>query len=140
MNVKHWIFTFAMAVLALVVIAEQDVFAYVPETELRALLILLTRDTGVLQELRIELRHFDRHGCDGQDATGVLHGFDMRMAFSAAYGKTVSYGEMIRGMLDSLEDTDPGVVEELESMIKKHPNLQNKLSEYRSLAGQDADV
>lgn len=63
-----------------------------------------------------------------------------RMAFSAAYGKTVSYGEMIRGMLDSLEDTDPGVVEELESMIKKHPNLQNKLSEYRSLAGQDADV
>ena len=34
-----------------------------------------------------------------------------RTAFSAAYGKSVSYGDMIRGMLDSLEDSDPAVVE-----------------------------
>ena len=62
-----------------------------------------------------------------------------RMAFSACYGKTVSYGEMIRGMLDSLEDTDPGVIEELDRMVKKHPELQDKLGNYHSLAGQDAD-
>lgn len=55
-----------------------------------------------------------------------------RMAFCACYGKTVSYGEMIRGMLDSLEDSDPGVVEELSRMVKKHPQLQEKLGNYRT--------
>lgn len=54
-----------------------------------------------------------------------------RMAFCACYGKTVSYGEMIRGMLDSLEDSDPGVVEELDLIIKKHPELMGKLANYR---------
>lgn len=54
-----------------------------------------------------------------------------RMAFNNAYGKSVSYGDMIRGMLDSLEDTEPGVVEELETIIKKHPELQEKLANYR---------
>ena len=61
-----------------------------------------------------------------------------KMAFAAAYGRQVSYGEMIRGMLDSLEDSDPGVVEELDRIVEKHPELQSKLSNYRSLAGQDA--
>lgn len=61
-----------------------------------------------------------------------------RMAFCACYGKTVSYGEMIRGMLDSLVDSDTGVVEELDHMVEKHPELQTKLGNYCSLAGQDA--
>ena len=61
-----------------------------------------------------------------------------RMAFCTCSGKTVSYGEMIRGMLDSLEDTEPDVVEELDRIVKKHPELQDKLANYRSLAGQDA--
>ena len=61
-----------------------------------------------------------------------------RAAFSACYGKTVSYGEMIRGMLDSLEDSDPGVVEELNGMVERHPELQEKLGNYRSVAGQDS--
>lgn len=51
-----------------------------------------------------------------------------RMAYNAAYGKTVSYAEMIRGMLDSLEDSDPGVVAELEEILKKHPELQDKMA------------
>lgn len=54
-----------------------------------------------------------------------------QMAFINAYGKPVSYGEMIRGMLDSLEDTEPGVVEELDVIVKKHPELLNKLANYR---------
>ena len=54
-----------------------------------------------------------------------------RTAFSAAYGKSVSYGEMIRGMLDSLEDTEPGVVEELDTIIRKHPELAQRLANYR---------
>lgn len=56
-----------------------------------------------------------------------------KMAFTAAYGKPISYGEMIRGMLDSLEDTEPGVVEELDALVKKHPELLDKLSVYRGM-------
>ena len=44
-----------------------------------------------------------------------------KMAFTASYGKEVSYGEMIRGMLDSLEVTEPGVKKELERIVEKHP-------------------
>ena len=52
-------------------------------------------------------------------------------AFNNAYCRSVSYGEMIRGMLDSLEDTEPGVVEELDVLVKKHPELMDKLGNYR---------
>lgn len=56
-----------------------------------------------------------------------------KMAFEAAYGKSVTYGKMIRGMLDSLEDTEPGVVEELDLIVKKHPDLMAKLANYRGM-------
>lgn len=62
-----------------------------------------------------------------------------RLAFCSAYGKTVSYGEMIRGMLDSLEDSDPAVVDELGIILAKHPELEEKMVVYRSIAGQDAE-
>ena len=60
-----------------------------------------------------------------------------KMAFTAAYGRTVSYGEMIRGMLDSLEDSDPGVVEELEAIVNRHPELLEKLNEYHGLSSEE---
>ena len=53
-----------------------------------------------------------------------------RMAFGNAYGKSVSYGEMIRGMLDSLETSDPAVVEELGLILKRHPELMEKMANY----------
>lgn len=53
-----------------------------------------------------------------------------QMAFNNAYGRSVTYGEMIRGMLDSLEDTEPGVVEELNRLVEKHPELKEKLANY----------
>lgn len=53
-----------------------------------------------------------------------------RLAFNAAYGRSVTYGKMIRGMLDSLEDTEPGVVEELNQLVEKHPELKEKLANY----------
>ncbi len=54
-----------------------------------------------------------------------------RMAFTASYGHPISYAEMIRGMLDSLDDSDPGVVDELDRIIKKHPELLEKMANYR---------
>ena len=62
-----------------------------------------------------------------------------RLAFSAAYGKTVSYGEMIRVMLDSLDDTDPAVVDELGGILEKHPELEDKMIVYRNMPGQEAE-
>ena len=53
-----------------------------------------------------------------------------RLAFTAAYGKNISYAQMIRGMLDSLEDTDPGVVEELDLIMKRHPEFMDKMANY----------
>lgn len=60
-----------------------------------------------------------------------------KMAFAAAYGRQVSYGEMIRGMLDSLEDSDPGVIEELDAIVKRHPELLSKLSVYRGMKDEE---
>ena len=54
-----------------------------------------------------------------------------RMAYCAAYGKQVSYGEMLRGMLDSLVDSNPDVVEEHIRLVNKHPNLGKKYAEKR---------
>lgn len=53
-----------------------------------------------------------------------------KMAFSASYGGPVSYAEMIRGMLDSLEDSEPGVVAEMDEILKKHPELAEKMMNY----------
>ena len=54
-----------------------------------------------------------------------------RMAYSASYGKTVSYAEMIRGMLDSMEDTEPGVVDDLKTILERHPDLSEKMAAFK---------
>ena len=62
-----------------------------------------------------------------------------RLAFCASYGRTVSYGEMIRSMLDSMEDSDPGVLDELGRILEKHPELYDKMAVYRNAPGQEAE-
>ena len=56
-----------------------------------------------------------------------------RMAYCSAYGKTISYSEMLRGMLDSLDDSNPLVVEERDRLIQKHPDLADKMLNYSQL-------
>lgn len=51
-----------------------------------------------------------------------------RMAYCSAYGKTVSYSEMLRGMLDSLKESNPLVVEEMDRLVQKHPQLEGKMA------------
>lgn len=63
-----------------------------------------------------------------------------RQAFVNSYGRPVSYAEMLRGMLDSLEDSEPGVVEELDSMVKRHPELLERLNEYRKIVINRCDM
>ena len=58
------------------------------------------------------------------------------IAFCNAYGKPVTYADMLRGMLVSLEDSDPSVVKELEILLEKHPELKEKMANYRSVANE----
>lgn len=58
-----------------------------------------------------------------------------KMAFDATYGRSMSYGEIIRGMLDSLEATDPAVVDELDMIVSLHPEFEEKLGRYN---GEDS--
>lgn len=60
-----------------------------------------------------------------------------RLAFCSAYGKTVSYGEMIRGMLDSLEFSQPDVVDELATILHKHPELEDTMVVYHNSLAQE---
>lgn len=50
-----------------------------------------------------------------------------RCAFTAAYGKNVSYAFMIRSMLDCLEDTEPAVAAEMDRILESHPEFADKL-------------
>ena len=59
-----------------------------------------------------------------------------RMAFCAAYGKQVSYGEMLRGMINSLKNSDPCVVEELNRLVKKHHDLEEKMRNFRGAVNE----
>jgi 2-hydroxy-3-keto-5-methylthiopentenyl-1-phosphate phosphatase len=50
-----------------------------------------------------------------------------KMAFSMSYGRTVSYAEMIRSMLDSIPQSDPEVSEALEKILEMNPELADKM-------------
>ena len=60
-----------------------------------------------------------------------------RMAFCAAYGRSMSYAQIIRGMLDSIEYSDPAVHDELCNLVEKHPEMIERLGNYTSSANQN---
>lgn len=60
-----------------------------------------------------------------------------RMAFCASYGRSVSYGEMIRGMLDCLAEIEPNVVEELDRLVQRNPSLLEKMRNYYGPADEE---
>ena len=54
-----------------------------------------------------------------------------KVAFERSYGRgPLTYEFMIRGMLDCLEETEPGVFEELKKMMEEEPALLEKLGKY----------
>ena len=61
-----------------------------------------------------------------------------RMAFCASYGRSVSYGEMIRGMLDCVAEIEPNVVEELDRLVQRNPSLLEKMRNYYGPADEEA--
>ena len=53
-----------------------------------------------------------------------------KTAFSAAYGRPVSYAEMIRSLLDYIPENEPDVEEQLDQITTKHPELLAKLGKW----------
>lgn len=60
-----------------------------------------------------------------------------RQAFMISKGMTVTYGEMIRLMLDHLATDQPDVVREMEFLIERHPDLAKKIGKYRGSESED---
>lgn len=54
-----------------------------------------------------------------------------RKAYCRSYGRDdVTYAFMIRGMLDCLEETEPGVFGELEGMMEEDPSIVSLMGGY----------
>lgn len=50
-----------------------------------------------------------------------------RAAFTAAYGRNVTYEQMLRSMLDGLEDSEPAVWAAMERMAEANPAILDKI-------------
>ena len=53
-----------------------------------------------------------------------------RLAFNAAYGKNVTYADMLRSMIDSLKDSEPAVFAEMERLVEVHPEIGDRLGRF----------
>lgn len=51
-----------------------------------------------------------------------------KIAFTMACGKNVTYAEMMRTMIDSLEKTNPDIGRTMDSMKQMNPSFSGKLS------------
>ena len=60
-----------------------------------------------------------------------------RQAYMISYGRTVSYGEMIRTMLDNLDSDAPDVVKAMDLLVERHPELEKKIGKYRGDVSDD---
>lgn len=63
-----------------------------------------------------------------------------RQAYMIAYGRTVSYAEMIRSMLDSLDSDEPDIVKAMDMLIETHPELAEKVGKYRGIESEEENL
>ena len=63
-----------------------------------------------------------------------------RQAYMISAGRTVSYGEMIRGWIDGLEDSEPDVTKAMDMLTKAHPELAEKIGKYKGAESDDEEV
>lgn len=62
-----------------------------------------------------------------------------RQAYMIAYGRTVSYAEMIRSWLDSLDETEPDVMRAMDMMLQRHPELARVIGKYRGIESEEKE-
>ncbi len=63
-----------------------------------------------------------------------------RQAYMVAWGRTVSYGEIIRTLLDGLDSMEPDVCKAMDMLIERHPELGAKVGRYKGAESDDEEV
>lgn len=63
-----------------------------------------------------------------------------RQAFIMSYGRTFSYAEMIRSMLDDLDTTEPDVTSMMDIMIDRHPEFAEKIGKYKGIQSEEEEL
>ena len=79
MNIEYRIFQSAVTMLTNVPISEKNTLADVPEAELFALLVLFSRNVGILQQLHVEGRRFHGDLCDRQQSKNRFYARQVRV-------------------------------------------------------------
>lgn len=51
-----------------------------------------------------------------------------KMAYALAYGRNISYAEMIRKMIDIIPEHDPAVKESVSRLLEMNPELAAKIA------------
>lgn len=57
-----------------------------------------------------------------------------------AYGRTISYGEMISLMLQGLDSVEPDVVKAMDFLVAQHPEFAEKIGKYKGAESDDEEV
>ncbi len=63
-----------------------------------------------------------------------------RQAYMIAAGRTVSYGEMIRGWIDGIDSNEPDVTKAMDMLIENRPELTEKIGKYKGLESDEASA
>ena len=57
-----------------------------------------------------------------------------------AYGRTISYGEMISLMLQGLDSVEPNVVKAMDFLVAQHPEFADRIGKYKGAESDDKEV
>jgi hypothetical protein len=63
-----------------------------------------------------------------------------RQAYMVAYGRTISYGEMISLMLEGLDSVEPDVVKAMDFLVAQHPEFAERIGKYKGAESDDREV
>ncbi len=63
-----------------------------------------------------------------------------RQAYMIAYGRTISYGEMISLMLQGIDALEPDVVKAMDFLVAQHPEFAEKIGKYKGAESDDEEV
>lgn len=63
-----------------------------------------------------------------------------RQAYMIAFGRTISYGEMISLMLQGLDALEPDVVKAMDFLVAQHPEFAEKIGKYKGAESDDKEI
>ena len=62
-----------------------------------------------------------------------------RQAYMIAAGRTVSYGEMIRGWIDGIDSNEPDVTKAMDMLVENHPEFMEMIGKYKGIESEEQE-